>query len=445
MKKPKLSIIGLGKLGSPLVAAFASKGYSVIGVDINKNFVDKLNQGIAPVSETGLQKLITAHKKRISATQDYEKAILNSDITFIIVATPSEKNGGFSNKYVLEAGKSIGSALKRKSAYHLVVLTSTVVPGSTEGKLLPVLERYSGKRSGRDFGLCYNPEFIALGSVIHNILNPDFVLVGELDSKSGKILESFYKDVCENNPPIKRMNIINAEIAKISLNAYVTMKISYANFLAELCENIPGADGEVITDAISCDKRIGHKYLKGALGYGGPCFPRDSRAFIYTAKKFGVPSSPLAKATDKVNKNQLTRLKKLILAQLSPKGKVGILGLSYKPNTNVIEESQSLEIAQILSTKTSVIVYDPKAMEKAKQVLRDKVVYAPSVKECIQNSDVIVIATPWDEFKKIKPDWLKQKKGVKVLVDCWKILDQRKLAKIKNVKYLAIGRYYERK
>lgn len=442
MEIKRISVIGLGKLGSPMAAVFAYKGYSVIGVDLNKNFVDKINQGLAPVEETDLQKFISANKKRISATQNYEEAILNSEATFIIVPTPSEKNGGFSNKYVIEAGKSIGNALKKKRDYHLIVLTSTVIPGSTENELLPVLEKYSSKKGGKDFGLCYNPEFIALGSVIRDLLNPDFVLIGELDSKSGSLLESFYKNVCDNNPPIKRMNIINAEIAKISLNAYVTMKISYANFLAELCENIPGADVDIITDAIGCDQRIGHKYLKGGLGYGGPCFPRDSRAFIYTAKKFGLTPSPLAKATDQINEKQVSRLKKLILSYLPSKGKVGVLGLSYKPNTNVIEESQSLEIAQVLSESVPVFVYDPKAMKNAKELLKDNVIYTSSLKECVQKSDVIVITTPWKEFKKIKPDWLKQKKGRKVVIDCWRILDPKKFNKINNFKYLALGRYY---
>lgn len=433
MQKSSISIIGLGKLGSPMVAAYASRGYRVIGVDLNSNFVQQINQGKPPVFEPRLAEYLAANRERISATQDYRKAILNSEITFIIVPTPSDEQGGFSTKYVVEAGKRIGETLKEKSDFHLVVLTSTVTPGSTESDLLPILKEYSGKMCGVDFGLCYNPEFIALGNVIDGLLNPDFVLIGESDSRSGEILESFYKNFCENNPPIKRMNIVNAEITKIALNTYVTTKISYANMLAELCEKIPGGNVDIVTDALGCDTRIGHKYLKGALGYMGPCFPRDNRALIHTAKKFGVSLS-IAEATDRINQYQVPRLVEKILDLLPQSGQVSILGLSYKPDTNVIEESQPIEIAKILSEKgVSVTVYDPAAMKNAKKVL-NRIIFANSLKESVENSDLIIIVIPWPEFKKIEPDWLKP--GV-ILIDCWRILDSEKYKKAS--KYVALG------
>lgn len=438
MEKPRISIIGLGKLGSPMLAVFASKGYRVIGVDINPNPVHLINEGKSPVFEPHLAEYLNKNKERISATQDYEKAILNSDITFIIVPTPSEEQGGFSNKHVIEVGKSIGEALKKKSNFHLVILTSTVVPGSTEGELLPVLEEYSGKKCGIDFGLCYNPEFIALGNVIQGFLKPDFVLIGESNPRSGDVLESFYKDFYKDNPQIKRMDIVNAELAKIALNTYVTTKISYANMLAELCEKIPGGNVDVVTDALGCDSRIGHKYLKGALGYGGPCFPRDNRALIYTAQKFGVPFS-IAEATDKINKNQVPRLARLVLSVLPEDGRVGILGLSYKPDTDVVEESQGLELARILSEKgIKVLVYDPKAMENARKVLDTKVVFASSLKECTQKADVVVIATPWEEFKSIDPECLRRGENPPILIDCWRILKPEKLGK--KAIYIPLGK-----
>jgi len=427
----KVSVIGLGKLGSPMVAAFASRGFEVIGVDVNSEFVRLINEGKPPVFETDLDEYLKKNKERISATKDYREAVLNSEITFIIVPTPSEKDGNFSTQYVVQAGKEIGKALKEKPNFHLVVLTSTVTPGSTEGDLLPVLEEYSGKKCGIGFGLCYNPEFIALGSVINGLLNPDFVLIGESDKRSGDILESFYKDFCLNNPPIKRMSIINAEITKIALNTYVTTKISYSNMLAELCEKIPGGNIDVVTDALGCDRRIGHKYLKGALGYGGPCFPRDNRALIFTAKRFGV-ELPIAEATDKINQHQVERLVEKVLSLLPENGKVCILGLSYKPETNVIEESQSVEIAKEISEKgISVIAFDPQAMENAKKVL-NKVSFANSLKEAVEQADLILITVPWKEFKEIQPHWLKD--GA-ILFDCWRILDPKKY----KGKYFAIG------
>lgn len=429
-----LSIIGLGKLGSSMVGAFASKGFNVIGVDVNKDYVDKINEKKAPVAEPRLAEYISDNKERISATQDYNHAILNSDISFIIVPTPSDQTGGFSTKYVVEAGKSIGTALKDKPGFHLVVLTSTVTPGSTEKDLLPVLEEFSGKKCGQDFGLCYNPEFIALGNVINGLLNPDFILIGELDKKSGDILEYFYKKTCPNTPYVKRMNIVNAEITKISLNTYVTTKISYANMLAELCEKIPGANVNVVTDALGCDTRIGRKYLSGALGYGGPCFPRDNRALTHVAKGYGIDLL-IAEATDTINNRQARRITEKILKHLPKGGKVCILGLSYKPDTNVIEESQSIDIVKYLAEKgVSVAVYDPLAMENARQILKN-IVFANSLEESIKQTDVVVIATPWAEFKNISPELLKPKT---VLIDCWKLLTPQKFLG-SGVSYLQLG------
>ncbi len=432
MTKPTLSIIGLGKLGSPMVAAYASKGYKVIGVDINPEFVRLINEGKPPVFEPKLAEYLKNNKERISATNSYEEAILNSDITFIIVPTPSEEQSGFSTDYVIEAGKKIGEVLRKKTKFHLIILTSTVTPGSTEKDLLPVLEEKSGKKCGLDFGLCYNPEFIALGNVINNLLNPDFILVGESDPQSGDILESFYKNTCPN-APVKRMSIVNAEITKIALNTYVTTKISYSNMIAELCEKIPGGNIDSVTDALGCDARIGHKYLKGALGYGGPCFPRDNKALIFTAKKYGI-SLPIAEATDIINERQITRLIDKILSLLPPDGKVSILGLSYKPDTDVIEESQSVAIAKILSEKgIQIIVYDPAAMNNAKKILNN-VIFVNSLKEAVERGDLILLATPWKEFETIELSWFKP--GA-ILFDFWRMLEEKKYKK--SINYIALG------
>lgn len=435
MEKLIISIVGLGKLGSPMAAAYASRGYRVIGVDVNPDFIKTINEGRPPVLETQLQEYLSANRERISATGDFKEAVLGSEITFIIVPTPSVKEGDFSTEYAVEAAKKIGAAIKEKKSFHLVVLTSTVQPGSAEKDIMPILEEYSGKKCGVDFGLCYNPEFIALGSVIRDLLNPDFILIGESDKKSGDILEEFYKNICGENIPIKRMGIINAEIAKIALNTYITAKISYANMLAELCEKIPGGNIDVVTDALGCDTRIGSKYLKGGLGYGGPCFPRDGRAIISTARKFGV-SLPIAEAVDVINQHQVPRLVEKILNLLPKEGRVSILGLSYKPDTNVIEESQSIEIARNLAEKgVKVQVYDPAAMENAKKVLNN-ILFANSLEEAVDGADIVLIAVPWKEFKNIASDWLKS--GA-ILIDCWRILDPQEYKG--KARYLSIGIY----
>jgi len=236
------SVIGLGKLGASMMAAIANRGFRVIGVDVNPRSVELVNAGHAPVWETNLEETIAANKERLRATLDHREAILGSDLTFVVVPTPSDNRGAFSLQYAAWAFREIGRALKEKEGYHLVVLTSTVLPGSTRYGLLPILEQESGKTCGRDFGLCYNPEFIALGSVIHDFLNPDFVLIGEFDERSGSMLEAFYAQILENQAPCARMSIENAELTKIAVNTYVTTKIrlpicllNYANaFQAEI-------------------------------------------------------------------------------------------------------------------------------------------------------------------------------------------------------------------
>jgi UDPglucose 6-dehydrogenase len=289
-----------------MAAVMVHKGHSVVGVDVNPASVAAIQHALPPVNEPDLAAMLQANCERLSATEDCGAAVLGTDATFIMVPTPSEADGGFSMKYVLRAAEKIGAALRSKPDWHLVVLSSTVMPGSTGGTLLPALEAHSGKKCGRDFGLCYNPEFIALGSVIRDMLNPDMILIGESDTRSGEILEKLYKGVCDSNPRIQRMNFVNAELTKLSVNTFVTTKISYANMLAQVCERLPGADADVVCSAIGCDTRIGSKYLKGALGYGGPCFPRDNVAFSALARATGAPAL-LAEATDQLNRRQVPR------------------------------------------------------------------------------------------------------------------------------------------
>jgi UDPglucose 6-dehydrogenase len=430
----KLSIIGLGKLGAPMAAVMAHKGHVVVGVDVNADYVAAIQQGHAPLKETGLEEMIQANRERLSATVNYEEAVLGTDATFIIVPTPSDPDGTFSLRNVMIAAEKIGAALRKKQSWHLVVLSSTVMPGSTGGKLLPALEAHSGKKCGEGFGLCYNPEFIALGSVIRDMLNPDMILIGESDERSGEILEKLYTGVCDSNPHIRRMNHVNAELTKISVNTFVTTKISYANMLAQVCETLPGADVDVVTSAIGCDSRIGQKYLKGALGYGGPCFPRDNLAFSALARANGVPPI-LAEATHQLNQSQAPRLAKWILARLPEGGTVGVMGLSYKPNTEVIEESQGLALAKhLLSVGVPVVVYDPAAMENARPQLAGKVTFAASAADCARQADVLAITTPWAEFREISP---KEFKPHGTVLDCWRLLDKDAVGSV--TEYVALG------
>lgn len=434
----KISVIGLGKLGTPLAAVLASKGHTVVGVDVNPDFVRLLASGKSPVEEPGIQKLVGEHRDRLSATGDLEAAILATEVSFLIVPTPSDNQGGFSNKYVLSAITAIGQALKKKRNYHVVNVTSTVMPGSTGGEIRRALESSSSREVGSTVGLCYNPEFVALGSVMRDMLFPDMILVGESDPRAGGVLTEIYKSVCENDPPVMHMNWVNAEITKISINTYVTTRISYANMLSDICERLPGADVDVVTKALGADSRIGKKYLKGALGYGGPCFPRDNVAFSYLARGLGARAD-LAEATDSLNRYQIERLAAAATRLLDGGSKVGILGLSYKPETAVIEESQGLALAARLSEdRREVYVHDPMALSSAMAVLQDKVVPMRSAEECIKAVDVLVITTAWPQYAAIPASVFARPQARLQILDCWRMLSRDSIAGVADIHYLGV-------
>lgn len=416
-----VSIVGLGKVGSSMAATFASKGYQVIGVDINQAFIKKINRGISPVTETNIESYFRKYHHKISATTNLKDAIAQTDITFIVVPTPSDKNGEFITSFAEEAALQIGKALRNKSTFHLVVLSSTVLPGATEEKILTALENYSGRRVGLNYGFCYSPLFIALGDVINNILNPDTVLIGEFDQQSGDILEKFYKSIIDNEAPITRMNIINAELTKIAVNTYITTKITYANSLAEICEKLPSSNVDIVTKAVGLDSRIGSKYLKAGLGFGGTCFPRDTVAFAAMAKKIGLNAN-LAIATDITNKDQAKRAVRRLLDSGEQLNTVAVLGITYKTNTPVFEGSQGLEIAQLLVEQNKkVVVFDPMIDHIDKKKLDPKINLAKSVKEAISNSQAIIITLPYEEFKITPSDFAIYQHPV--IVDCWRILN----------------------
>jgi UDPglucose 6-dehydrogenase len=434
----KISVVGLGKLGAPLSAVLASKGFSVIGVDLNQTAVDALNDGRAPVEEPQLQELIDHNRERLSATTDIREAVAATDATFVIVPTPSEPSGRFSNAAVIASMKSIGAALAGKSGYHLVVVTSTVMPGSTGGEIRGTLEHHAGRRVGLELGLCYNPEFIALGSVVRDMLRPDMILIGESDAKAGDLLESIYARSCDNTPAIRRMNFVNAELTKIAVNTFVTTKISYANMLADICDRLPEADVDVVTRAVGADSRIGVKYLKGATGYGGPCFPRDNVAFSALARGLGARSE-LAEATDAMNRYQIERVLGAIDARVINTGPIGILGLSYKPDTAVVEESQGVTLAaRLLDLGRRVIVFDPLAIPAALAVLRHPVEVAASAADCVERSSLVVVMTPWPEFSQVPVEAYRRQGERLPVLDCWRMTPPS-AREVADVVYLGQG------
>jgi UDPglucose 6-dehydrogenase len=405
-----------------MVAAIASRGGEVIGVDVNPDAVAAVASGRAPVQETDLDATLAANRARIRATLDVTEAVRDSSITFVIVPTPSDARGAFAFDAAARAFAAVGQALRDKDAYHLVVLTSTVLPGTTRQALLPVLERASGKRAGADFGLCYSPEFIALGSVIRDFLHPDFTLIGEIDARAGETLDTYYARVMVNHPPARRMSIENAELAKISVNSFVTMKITFANMLAALCEQIPGADVDVVTHALGSDRRIGSRYLTGGLGYGGPCFPRDNVALAFLARALGTPALG-PEATDAANGQIPARVVARLAPLVPPGGTVGILGLAYKPASHVVEAAQGAALADAcLGRGWRVLAFDPLVVALPG---RDAVHMAASAAEVVDAADVVVIATPDSAFACL--DWagaLTRWPSL-VVVDAWRLLRDR--------------------
>ena len=438
-----ISVFGLGKLGASMAAAMASRGFNVIGVDVVKKSVEALSQGLPPVQETGLRKLIKENQSRLTATMRSDVAISKSDVSFVIVPTPSDSRGAFEIQYVGHAFRGIGKALKKKNNYHLVVLTSTVLPGSMRHGLIPILEKESGKKCGVDFGVCYSPALIAIGTIIRDFLNPDFNFIGEFDKKSGDILEDVCTRLTLKVPVMRRMSIENAEIAKIALNSYITMKISFANVISHLCERIPTGDVDMITEAIGSDSRIGSKFLKGGLGFGGTCFPRDNVALSFICKELNS-NHMLLDTTDTYNQTLSKRFVERILPYVKKGETAAVLGLAYKPLTHIVEESQSILLAKALSDiGLRVIGYDPLAAAEAAPVLQYHTLVEEDLTNTLKEATVVVVANDDDTFRNLTPEQILLDKERVVVVDVWRCLnaDFANKATYPRIDYIPIGKH----
>ncbi|MEM6392544.1 MAG: nucleotide sugar dehydrogenase [Planctomycetota bacterium] len=445
MKMPeRVCFVGLGKLGAPIAAATAAAGVEVVAVDRDAERVAAVNRGEAAVEEPGLDALMERVGRaggRLRATTEVVEAVGGggAEMTFLIVPTPSGEDGGFVLDAVLAAVREVGKALRMSRRRHVVVVTSTVMPGSTAGPIREALESASGRVVGGDdgLGLCYSPEFIALGSVIRDYLTPDLVLIGESDAAAGDALEAFSRRVTLNAPPVRRMNLVNAELTKLTLNTFVTTKLTFANTVAAVCEGLPGADVDVVTGAIGLDSRVGSKCLKGATGYGGPCFPRDNRALAALGRSVGADVR-LPGAVDAVNDGVVDRLVGMVEGVSSADAPVLVLGLSYKPGTGVVEQSQGLMVAERLAaTGRRVVVHDPMGMDAARETLGGAVGYAgdgrAAVEEVSGAGGAVVLATPWPEYAAVGSV---MRGGV--LVDAWRGVEVSGLAA--GVGYVAVGR-----
>ena len=273
----RICVIGLGRLGSAFYACWHKKGFAAVGIDKNQEIVKQFSKKIAPLPEPGLQEVMDETRASMFVTSDTDsipEIVRNSDVIFVLINTPARADGTFSSDAIEDLAGDIGWGLGERDDYPVVVVASTVSPTAIEEHIIPALEKRVEKdrkgltECGKDFGVCYIPEWVALGELIHGFLNPELCLIGASDEKAGDIMEELYRDFLDNDPPFVRTNIVNAEIAKVSLNAYIATKITFANIIAQVCEGTPGADAAVVTSTIGMDSRIGKKYFKGSnTGY----------------------------------------------------------------------------------------------------------------------------------------------------------------------------------
>lgn len=437
-----VSMVGTGYVGLCTAVGFASKGYKVITSTHDPKKADLINKGIPPFFEPSLEELL---KKAVSeghlrCVLGREEAVLNTDITFVAVATPSQSDGRINLQHVQDSTREIGEALNKKSAYHLVVVKSTVVPGTTQNMVKPILEKRSNKRCGADFGLCMNPEFLLEGSAVHDTLHPDRIIIGEHDKTSGDTLQKLYQEFySEELLPVIRTNLPTAELIKYANNAFLATKISFINQIANICESIPGTDVNMVANAIGLDPRIAPLFLNAGLGYGGSCLPKDVRALIALSKDLGY-NPPLLNAVEEVNNIQphkAVELAKKLIGDLQGR-RIAILGLAFKPNTDDIREAVSIKVINsLLEERANSVTYDPTAMTNAKKILGNRVEYAPSPIYCIRGADCCIIMTEWDEFQQLKPEDFIRNMRTPAVVDGRRIYDPEEYGR--KLKFKAVG------
>ncbi|MGB9815793.1 MAG: UDP-glucose dehydrogenase family protein [Thermoplasmata archaeon] len=403
----KIGVVGMGFVGSVTAAVLADQGNDVIGLDIDSQKIKMLNSGRSPIFEPGLEEMIKRNKNNLKFTTDYS-LLKDAEVIFIAVPTPNE-NGKINLNYVYSAVRSIKSVNKNA----IIVIKSTVIPGT-------------GTRIEKEFQvkIVSNPEFLREGNAIQDTIHPDRVVIGG-EYENSRIISEIWKFT---NAPILLTTRENAELIKYASNAFLATKISFINEVANLCEKIPNADVEIVARGMGMDKRIGPLFLKAGIGYGGSCFPKDTQALISFAEEIGEEMK-IVKAARKVNEERIDRIIKILEREFKKlKGlRILQLGISFKENTSDVRESQALKLYEILKKNGAIVnVFDP--------VNRiDGIDYCSSIEDCINNADVIIIATEWQEFR------ILEKMNLKIpVIDGRRILNPDKFEK-----YIGIGRYYE--
>jgi UDPglucose 6-dehydrogenase len=432
----------LGFVGLATAVCFAERDFNVYATDPDRGRTASIKAGKPPFYEPEVEPLLHRGLERglLKCVDKMEEAVLNTDVTFIAVGTPSQPDDGIDLTYISQSAKEIGAALAKKKSYHLVVVKSTVVPGTTRNLVKPNLEDASGKTVGKSLGLAMSPEFFREGSAVYDTFNTDRDIIGENDTKSGDVLEELFRRFYGVKPsPILRMSLESAEMVKYASNSLLATKISFINEIANICERLPGVDVTEVARGIGLDHRIGPSFLNAGLGFGGSCFPKDVKALISFSQ--GLNYEPaILKAILKVNEGQPIRgveLAKRLLGGLRGR-RVALLGLAFKPNTSDIREAASLKIIQrLLKEGAEVVGFDPAAIPEVKSVLGDKIQYAPSALEAISGADCAIVVTEWEEFRRLGPEDFQTRMRIPVVIDGRKIYDP---AEFKGkLTYAAIG------
>ncbi len=437
----RIAVAGLGFVGLSIAVFFASKGYRVLVSSNDKEKVSLTRKGKTPFFEPELEQALkkALEKGTLRLVIGRGEAISEADVIFVTVGTPSLSDGAANLKFVKETAEEIGKAMKEEEDYKLIVVKSTVPPGTTENIVRPILEKHSGKKAGKDFGLTMSPEFLREGSSLFDVSHPDRIVIGEFDKQSGDFFEELNREVFRGKVPMLRMSLAEAELSKYASNCFLAAKVSFINEMANICERIPGVDIVQVAKAMGLDPRIGKEFLKAGAGWGGSCFPKDTKALVSISRSLGYRSR-LVKNVITVNAWQAKRMVEIAEEELNDlKSKnVAVLGLSFKPETDDIREAPSLRIIESLLEKGArVTAFDPVATENARRVFQNRIKYAKGVSECLNNADCCMLVTEWRIFKKLSPEDFTARMRRPLLIDGRRIFDPSVFSK--KLELRAIG------
>lgn len=441
----KVSVMGTGYVGLVSGVCLAEKGFDVVCVDLDATKVDRINRGDPPIYERGLEALLQRNAgTRLRATLDAREAVVSTDLTLIAVGTPFDGTT-IDLTYVKESARTIGQALATKTGYHTVVVKSTVVPGTTDSVVLPILEQASGRKAGRDFGVGMNPEFLTEGEAVSDFMDPDRIVLGGMDARAQDALEQLYAPFPD--APRLRTNNATAEMIKYASNAMLATLISFSNELANLGSALGGIDTVDVMRGLHLSRYLSPlengkriepsvvSFLMAGCGFGGSCLPKDVSALVAYGRARGVPMD-LLHSTLTVNARQPAEVFRLLAKHFpSLKGrKVSVLGLSFRPDTNDMRESPAIPIVRRLLEEGAVVSgYDPAAKEEARHILGDRVALRDSLDEVLEGADAVVLVTRWKEFERVPALLARRGAQAPVFVDGRRMLDKTAFARYEGI------------